>query len=341
MSFNFFLFLILVIGLLFYTVTYPYQSKLVRKLNRVKNFPEIDSIRNLDSSYTGISKREIEESVYIEEKKIKSSYVKEEMGYTLVIPKKNLTEDTPCLILLHGLRDSSRDWLERAMLLENYVHLLKSGEIEPMIFLLPESGDEGQSWYSNYAGESFHNYEDYIMGELIPEINMRFKNVKMGIGGFSMGGYAAFKLGIRYLDKFTVVGSFSGAVSLIRMSVNRRVIRLMRLLYIPKFIFSDIDKLQFLKVFGSWGYKILKEDPYTMIKYKADESLRDRYFYASVGTEDRVNHLMLQQWIDIMGRMKRKNCKFKGYLCENENHTWEYVARDLGNFLKYFNERIR
>ena len=80
-------------------------------------------------------------------------------------------------------------------------------------------------------------------------------------------------------------------------------------------MFSNPDKLKFLDIFSSWGYKILEEDPYTMIKKIDSKLLENKYFYASVGLEDRVNHLMLQQWIDIMGRMKKKKCIFKGYLC--------------------------
>ena len=78
-----------------------------------------------------------------------------------------------------------------------------------------------------------------------------------------------------------------------------------------------------------------------MLKKIDSKLLENKYFYASVGLEDRVNHLMLQQWIDIMGRMKKKKCIFKGYLCRKEEHTWEYVARDMCNFLKYFNEKIK
>ena len=68
--------------------------------------------------------------------------------------------------------------------------------------------------------------------------------------------------------------------------------------------------------------------------------LKNKYFYASVGTEDRENHLMLQQWLDVMGRMKKNKYNFKGYLCDKEAHTWDYVARDMANFLKYFDENI-
>ena len=156
-----------------------------------------------------------------------------------------------------------------------------------------------------------------------------------------MGGYGAFKLGLKHLDIFKVVGSFSGAISIVRMSVNRRVIRLFNFLYIPKFLFNDVDKLHFLKVFGSWGYKILKEDPYTIIKKLDKSKYKERYFYTSVGEKDVETHLMLQQWLDTVGRMKKHNYNFIGYLCKDETHTWEYVARDLKNFLVYFNEKIQ
>lgn len=325
---------------IFYIITYPYKSKLARKLKRVNSFEEIEFIKNSDESYLNISQAEIDEYVTLEERNIKSSFVDEEMKYTIITPKDNIKDGIPCLFLLHGLRDENKDWLEKGKLLENYVSLLKKGNIEPMIFILAGSGGEGQSWYSNFSAEKGYQYENYMISELIPEIKRKVPKSPLGIVGFSMGGYAAFKLGLKYIDIFKVIGSFSGAINLVRMSVNRRVIRLFKFMYIPKFLFNDVDKRQFVRVFGSWGYKILKEDPYSMIKYMEAEKLSNKYFYASVGIEDRVNHLMLQQWLDVMGRMKKNKYNFKGYLCDGETHTWAYVARDMTNFLKFFNEKI-
>lgn len=325
---------------IFYIITYPYKSKLARKLKRVNSFEEIEFIKNSDESYSNISQAEIDEYVTLEERNIKSSFVDEEMKYTIITPKDNIKDGIPCLFLLHGLRDENKDWLEKGKLLENYLYLLKKGDIEPMIFILVGSGEEGQSWYSNFSAEKGYQYENYIISELISEIKRKAPKSPLGIVGFSMGGYAAFKLGLKYIDIFKVIGSFSGAINLVRMSVNRRVIRLFKFMYIPKFLFNDVDKRQFIRVFGSWGYKILKEDPYSMIKYMEAEKLSNKYFYASVGIEDRVNHLMLQQWLDVMGRMKKNKYNFKGYLCDGETHTWDYVARDMTNFLKFFNEKI-
>lgn len=340
MVLKFFLLWIMIMLGIFYIITYPYKSKLARKLKRVNSFEEIEFIKNSATDYSDISQDEINEYVVLEERSIKSSFVNEEMKYTIITPKNNIKDNIPCLFLLHGLRDENKDWLEKGKLLENYVSLLKKGDIKPMIFILTGSDGEGQSWYSNFATEKGYQYEDYIIGELIPEIKTQLPKSSLGIVGFSMGGYAAFKLGLKYIDIFRVIGSFSGAINLIRMSVNRRVIRLFKFMYIPKFLFSSVDKKQFIRVFGSWGYKILKEDPYSMIKYMKAEKLNDKYFYASVGIEDRVNHLMLQQWLDVMGRMKKNKYNFKGYLCDGETHTWDYVARDMSNFLKFFNEKI-
>lgn len=340
MVLKFFLLWGMIILVIFYIITYPYKSKLARKLKRVNSFEEIEFIKNSDESYLNISQAEIDEYVTLEEKNIKSSFVDEEMKYTIITPKDNIKDGIPCLFLLHGLRDENKDWLEKGKLLENYVSLLKKGNIEPMIFILAGSGGEGQSWYSNFSAEKGYQYENYMISELIPEIKRKVPKSPLGIVGFSMGGYAAFKLGLKYIDIFKVIGSFSGAINLVRMSVNRRVIRLFKFMYIPKFLFNDVDKRQFVRVFGSWGYKILKEDPYSMIKYMEAEKLSNKYFYASVGIEDRVNHLMLQQWLDVMGRMKKNKYNFKGYLCDGETHTWDYVARDMTNFLKFFNEKI-
>ncbi|WP_294666295.1 MULTISPECIES: alpha/beta hydrolase family protein [Fusobacterium] len=340
MVLKFFLLWGMIILGIFYIITYPYKSKLARKLKRVNSFEEIEFIKNSDESYSNISQVEIDEYVTLEERNIKSSFVDEEMKYTIITPKDNIKDGIPCLFLLHGLRDENKDWMEKGKLLENYLSLLKKGDIEPMIFILAGSGEEGQSWYSNFSAEKGYQYENYIISELIPEIKRKVPKSPLGIVGFSMGGYAAFKLGLKYIDIFKVIGSFSGAINLVRMSVNRRVIRLFKFMYIPKFLFNDVDKRQFIRVFGSWGYKILKEDPYSMIKYMEAEKLSNKYFYASVGIEDRVNHLMLQQWLDVMGRMKKNKYNFKGYLCDGETHTWDYVARDMTNFLKFFNEKI-
>ncbi|MGL4687726.1 MAG: alpha/beta hydrolase, partial [Fusobacteriaceae bacterium] len=64
--------------------------------------------------------------------------------------------------------------------------------------------------------------------------------------------------------------------------------------------------------------------------------IKGKKFYVSVGSEDKEPYLMLQQWLDVVGRLKKYGYDFKGYIYKNEVHTWEYVSKDLRNFLRYF-----
>ena len=335
------LIILAVFSLLFYIVTYPYDFKLERKLRRVKSFPEVSYVSKEDKSFNRYDFDKIDELLNIEERFLKSVHVDEEMRYILVTPKGKIKEDTPCLFLLHGIRDYPEDWINRAYLLENYLTLKEMDLVDDIIFILPASGFNGESWYTNFFKDKNHKYENYFTGELYEEARKISPKGKIGIAGFSMGGYGAFKLGLMHPEKYHVIGSFSGAVSLIRMSVNRRVMRVMKYVYIPKFLFNDLDKSLFIRIFSSWGWRILKQDPYSIIKVIESGRLKGKKFYISVGAEDKKPYLMLQQWIDIVGRLKKYGVNFKGYIYKDEVHTWEYISKNLPNFICYFNREIK
>lgn len=335
------LIILAVFSLLFYIATYPYDFKLERKLKRVRSFQEVSYVSKEDKSFNRYDFDKIEELLNIEERFLKSVHVDEEMRYILVTPKGKIKEDTPCLFLLHGIRDYPEDWINRAYLLENYLTLREMNLVDDIIFILPASGFNGESWYTNFFKDKNHKYENYFTGELYEEARKISPKGKIGIAGFSMGGYGAFKLGLMHPEKYSVIGSFSGAVSLIRMSVNRRVMRVMKYVYIPKFLFNDLDKSLFIRIFSSWGWRILKQDPYSIIKVIESERLKGKKFYISVGAEDKKPYLMLQQWIDIVGRLKKYGVDFKGYIYKDEVHTWEYISKDLPNFMCYFNQQIK
>lgn len=335
------LIILAVFSLLFYIVTYPYDFKLERKQKRVKSFSEVSYVSKEDTSFKRYDFDKIDELLKIEEKFVKSVHVDEEMRYILVTPKGKIKEDTPCLFLLHGIRDYPEDWINRAYLLENYLTLKEMNLVDDIIFILPASGYNGESWYTNFFEDKKHKYENYFTSELYEEARKISPKGKIGIAGFSMGGYGAFKLGLMHPEKYDVIGSFSGAVSLIRMSVNRRVMRIMKYVYIPKFLFNDLDKSLFIRIFSSWGWRILKQDPYSIIKVIDKNKLKGKKFYISVGAEDKKPYLMLQQWIDIVGRLKKYGVDFRGYIYKDEVHTWEYISKDLPNFICYFNREIK
>lgn len=332
---------LIILGILFYIITYPYNSKLERKLRRVEKFPEVEYISNSKVQYDNFSAEEMDEELILEEKFINSDYVNEKMRY-LVLRPRHLKGDSPlCLTLLHGIRDCADDWIYRAKLRENYLTLRQKGRIGDVIFILPNSGYKGESWYTNFFKDKKHQYEEFFSKDLTNLLKKEYPNSKRGIGGFSMGGYGALKIGLKNLDSYDVIASFSGAISLIRMSINRRVMRIFRYLYVPSFLFNDVDRNHFVKVFSPWGYKLLKNDPYSIIKMTDSEKYIGNKFYLSVGSEDKKPYLMLQQWLDVVGRAKKYKLDFKGKIYENELHTWEYISKDIYNFLIYFNDEMK
>lgn len=333
--------ILIILGILFYFITYPYNFKLERKLRRVEKFPETEFICESGIQYIDFSSEEMDEELILEEKFYQSEYTNENMRY-LVLKPRYLKDDSPlCLTLLHGIRDCADDWIYRAKLRENYLTLKKNGRIGDVVFILPDSGYKGESWYTNFFKDKKHQYEEFFSKDLTSLVKREYPNSKRGIGGFSMGGYGALKIGLKNLDSYDVIASFSGAISLIRMSINRRVMRIFRYLYVPRFLFNDVDRNHFVRVFSPWGYKILKNDPYSIIKMTEPKKFEKNKFYLSVGSEDKKPYLMLQQWLDVVGRAKKYNLNFKGKIYENEFHTWEYISKDIYNFLLYFNDETK
>ena len=84
------------------------------------------------------------------------------------------------------------------------------------IIVTPE-GNNG--WYSDSVSVPNDKYESYIIQELIPEIDKKFRTKAdrehRAIAGLSMGGFGAMKFGLKYPEKFALIGSFSGALAIV------------------------------------------------------------------------------------------------------------------------------
>lgn len=88
------------------------------------------------------------------------------------------------------------------------------------------------------------------------------------------------------------------------MMVNRKNYKDFLNFYIfPDYLFKEMKEKNFADIFGSWGYKILKEDPYSMIKTLSKEKLKNNFFYLS-GKED-FRKIILCYNNDIVYEMKK------------------------------------
>jgi S-formylglutathione hydrolase FrmB len=107
--------------------------------------------------------------------------------------------------LLHGLSDDHTIWMRRTSI-ERYVAGL------PLAVVMP---DGGRGWYTNAPiGLA---YEDDLIKDVIGLVDRTFpvKAERSGraIGGLSMGGFGAVKLGLKYTEMFASVNSHSGALT--------------------------------------------------------------------------------------------------------------------------------
>ena len=110
--------------------------------------------------------------------------------------------------LLHGLSDDHTIW-ERRTSVERYVAGL------PLVVVMP---DGGRGWYTN-AAEGYAHEDDLIkdvVGLVDRTFPVRAERAGRAIGGLSMGGYGAIKLGLKHPEMFASVNSHSGALAFLR-----------------------------------------------------------------------------------------------------------------------------
>ena len=128
-------------------------------------------------------------------------------SFNVVFPDDpNIPKPWSVFYLLHGLSDDHTIWMRRTSI-ERYVAGL------PLVVVMPD-GDRG--WYTNAIDG--YAYEDDLVKDIVGLVDHTFpvKAERGGrcIGGLSMGGYGAVKLGIKHHDKFASVNSHSGAVGI-------------------------------------------------------------------------------------------------------------------------------
>lgn len=111
----------------------------------------------------------------------------------------------PILFLLHGLFGEYRNWID-------LTDITTRAANHQLIIVMPEGGD---GWYTDSATVLGEKYETHFLTELLPHIDETYRTIPdrkaRAIAGLSMGGYGAFKFGLKRPDLFSFAASFSGA----------------------------------------------------------------------------------------------------------------------------------
>lgn len=138
-----------------------------------------------------------------------SALVGKSLPYKVILPGDYPTSARryPVLYLLHGWTAHYTDWATRTNVAD-YASQYR------MIVVMPEGND---GWYSDSATIPTDKYESYILQELIPDVQRRYRTIESrygrGIAGLSMGGYGALKFGLKSPGTFAFAGSLSGALA--------------------------------------------------------------------------------------------------------------------------------
>jgi S-formylglutathione hydrolase FrmB len=187
-----------------------------------------------------------------------------DMPYRVVLPSSIAAgHKLPVVYLLHGLGGSFRDWT-------NYSDVATFAE-GGLILVMPE-GDS--SYYVNSAQRPQDRYEDYIVNDLISEVESKFPAApgrpNRAIVGISMGGFGAVNLSFRHPELFVFAGALSPAVDA------------------PTRLFSIKRPGQWREhsaIFGPWGSQTRREnDPYQLVR--SVDPTRAPYIFLSCGEKD-------------------------------------------------------
>ena len=118
----------------------------------------------------------------------------------------NAEKRFPVVYLLHGLIGHHTNWIEKSRVALYATHY--------DLFIVMVEGDNG--WYIDSATAPADKFESYILQELMPDVEKRFRvsteREGRAIAGLSMGGYGSLKFGFKFPERFAMVGSMSGAL---------------------------------------------------------------------------------------------------------------------------------
>ena len=250
----------------------------------------------------------------IETVQFKSKLLNATLPYNVILPTDyNTARSTryPVLYLLHGLTGHYTDWVSRTNI-SNYATQYR------IIIVTPEGND---SWYTD-------KYETYILQELIPDVQQRYRTIEArygrAIAGLSMGGYGAIKFGLKSPHTFAFAASMSGAFAITRFSEKE----------VPASWRESLGG-----VFGPVGSETRKaNDLFEIIGKLPPERIHSLpYFYFDCGTED--SPLIFPSNRELAVLMFEKKIPHE-YRELPGDHSWVYWDRQVQEVLRIAGQKL-
>ena len=242
----------------------------------------------------------------------RSKSLQREMAYCLILPAdyETSTRPYPVLYLLHGLWGSENDWLA----LTNVADQVKA---LPLIVVMPQADD---SWYVNSATLPEAKYEDYVFGDLVREVEGRYRAEKgrnsRFVAGLSMGGYGALKEGLKQPQQYAVVGAFSAtanAARRVRLDVQTPGI-----------------------AFGAANSQTRRENDVMFMVARSDPASLP-YIFVMTGSDDPVALEDSRAFVNVAQLMR---VRYEYHEIQGK-HDWPFWQKSLEAFLRVLAPRIK
>jgi putative tributyrin esterase len=255
---------------------------------------------------------------------LQSALLGRTISYRILYPIKYYSDgkrDTrfPVLYLLHGLTGHSNDWLEKTRVALYATHY--------DIFIVMVEGNNG--WYTDSATVPADKYESYILSELIPDVEKRFRvsTLREGraIAGLSMGGYGAIKFGLKHPEMFALTASMSSAFGAASWTEKE--------LKDPGVIRDSL-----LQTFGPAGSATrAANDVFKLAREVSAKKIAPLpYFYFDCGTEDFLfsnNREFANLFVEL--KIPHEYRQLPG------NHSWPYWDAQIEEILRLAAARLR
>ncbi len=229
----------------------------------------------------------------------------------------------PVLYLLHGGSGAFDDWHKKVT---NPGLVNKMAEDYNLIIVTPGVGPA--SYYFDSPIMDSVQYETYIIEELIPEIDKKYRTLakkeSRAITGLSMGGHGAITLSAKHPELFVAAGSMSGV-----MNIDTRMWK------VPE----DFQKLRTSQQKAMLGEDLTYDAPFST--------------FTAVGLVNKIkeNGLALTLDIGVDDFLINTNRQMHQLLLENGTdhdyterpgaHTWEYWTESLPYHLLFFSNHLK
>lgn len=140
-----------------------------------------------------------------------SQSAKATVSYHVLLPDEYVQDPAREFTVLYWLHGSGGGNVGIPILADYFLKAMREEKIEPMIIVFPNGLPYGM-WCNSKDGRQ--PVEDMFIRDLIPHIDTRYRTNASREGrileGFSMGGFGAMRLGIKYSAMFRAISSLAG-----------------------------------------------------------------------------------------------------------------------------------